>query len=242
MVKMFLEINYEKVKHYPANHIPQHDIKVYSRENSGDIDVSFIENIISNNLNIQIALADQYFFEREFDAKVVSSITISDNKSVEDEINKLTTIFMRVVVPFDQNGSPYIIQLNGINKFVKDIFKDMILNDKINPILKFFTLEKSFLCDCNRTAFYEYIDSDKIKDDEQDYNCFKNDEYVKYILSDRKRFTSASFINVSGFSIEELNKSVYIKYLKSLVRNLYLFIFDCSIDDKPYYIKQLRWY
>ncbi|MCG9969985.1 hypothetical protein L9W92_18520 [Pelotomaculum terephthalicicum JT] len=239
--KMFIEIEYNKIKQNTVNNFAQHNIKTFSSKKTGNIDIKSIENIIYNNINIQISLAYQYYFQREFDSQVVSSIILDKNMLIEEAINNLTTIFTRVVVPYDRNGTPYIIQLKGINEFAKELFKNMILSGKVNPILYYFSLEKSYLNDCNKTAFYEYIDSSELIK-RNDYNFFRNNEYVKYILLNKKTFTSSSLINVSGFSIDELNKSLYVNYLYSLVNNLYLFIIKYEFNGRLYYLKQLRWH
>lgn len=240
IIIVFFEIKYNQVKLNPVKHFVQHKVKSYKSELSSDVNIPFLESIINNNINIQVALAYQYYFQREFNSYVISPIQLAENISIEEAINDLTTIFTRVVVPYDATGTPYIIQLEGINKLAKEAFQNIILSGKVDPILSYFSLEKPYVGDCNKTTFYEYIDSKELTE-QSDYSFFSDNKYIKHILSKNKHFTCSSFINVSGFSINELNKSLYVYYLSSLVSNLYLFIIEYEIKGSLYYIKQLRW-
>ncbi|MCK4260766.1 MAG: hypothetical protein KAX49_17445, partial [Halanaerobiales bacterium] len=215
---MFIEIKYNQVKQNPVKNFVQHKVNTYKNELTNDVGINYLETIIHNNMNIQVALSYQYYFQREFDSEVVSPITLSGNLPIEDAINDLAIIFRRVVVPYDVNGTPYIIQLEGINKLAKKAFHNMILTGKVNPILSYFSIERSYIEDCNKTSFYKYFISDELtKQKENDYSLFCNNMYIRHILLKNKHFTCSSFINVSGFSVEELNKSPYVYYLNSLV-------------------------
>jgi hypothetical protein len=238
---MFIEIKYNKVKQNLVQNFVQDNVNTYKSELHSEINITFIESIINNNINIQIALAYQYYFQREFDLEVASSITLDENISVKEATNDLMSIFKDIVIPYDESGNPYIVQLKGINKTAKEIFQNMILSGKVNPILSYFSLEKPFVKDCNKTSFYEYTNSKKLTK-QSDYIFFCDNKYIKHILSTNKDFTCSSFINVSGFSMDELNKSLYVYYLSSLVSNLYLFIIEYEFNGRLYYIKQLRWY
>jgi len=238
---MFCEIKLNQIKHNYIRNFIQKKVRCYEGESIGDTNKSIIHNVICQDINIQIALAYIYFFKKEFDSEILCPITLSGMLSTEEEINLLAIIFKRVVIPYDENGKPYIIQLKGIKKIAEEVFIEMINCCELNKILSYFVLERPYTEDCAKVSYYEYKDIEAFTK-QSDYCSFCNDKYIKHILYNEKNFTCSSFVNVSGFSIDFLNKNKYIYYLSTLVNNLYLFIIEYELNARKYFIKQLRWH
>ena len=243
---MFIEISWDEVR--PA--LSQNDpLKLRVSPYKGALVESSLEeiySIIRNNIDVQRAISCLYYYKYNIPCeREITNSAIIDKALSNDELRK---IFKSIWVIYDESDEMISRQVNGLEDSAVLVFTDLLRRKEINEFLFHFEWKQKLkLTKCNDNEsfrFFKYEDKDQMEESNPSFIKFKNDSYVKHLLSNGYGKVSYAGINVSAYTLEELNKDRYVQYLNYLChkrnRQLYLFIENEDYFGVQFQSKYLR--
>ncbi len=194
-----------------------------------------IKNIKDSMINIQAILARHYLYKRDFKFtnSIDSTLCLTDNMS--QEIEMFASIFDEVIVTKRSNGTPINVQVSCADNLTYEVFAEMIDKNEIDEYIKHLTIERHHKDDFYQKAYFEI--------NKYESKIVKN-RYFDFLINGTVSPTMLNplYIDVSGFSIDEIEQDEYVQQLAAQVKNLYLIVFKNETPEISFYSKQLRWY
>lgn len=249
---MFIEIPYSNIK----NHTPKNDFFIdtsdtklpdsnlfnkcpihYSEENSiSQIYKERLFKIVSSNSYIQEIICSLNLFNLNCNILLTDILNCSSLQLSADDIILISKMFKTVI--FDDSvlyGKGQNLQVTGLNRLGKRMVQKIFeQNDGLKRLYN-----RKFISDNNETKFYLYKQSNNAIED-------TNGSYI-YIKMIETLFSNSYFrkfgkLNVSTFTMNELNNHTICNEILKRVNQLYLMNYNLEFDSKKYYVKILVWY
>lgn len=201
-----------------------------------DQDENTIKAIILNSIGIQAALAHEYFCRRNFEStfsKTEQIVLFAEN--VDEAGNELAMIFDKVFISLWEDGRTMNVQVSELNSLALQAFSELIADNRINPVIRHFYIDRTFVQDFIHKAYFEI---------EPDHRESEPNDFYNYLLQGSliPSYVNPLSIDVSGFSMEEIEQDDLIRQLATQVKNLYLVIHESGDPDNPVFFKNLCWY
>lgn len=183
-----------------------------------------IKDIIKNNINVQIALANFYMINKEGNytenASMVSAGVLNSNVTEEIELFKKVFESFSLLTLYSKKQ---FYKIRKISPYVFDIFLELVEKDEINKYLKHFTM-RDFKDDCIDFIYQKSKYKSDIKT-EIDIETIKNDPFFEYLL-DKNINNYDGKIMVSGFTMDEIKQDETVYALSKMVKSLYVEVID----------------
>lgn len=199
-------------------------------------DSSTIKSIILNSIGIQAELAHEYFYQHNFKStySTTGQIVLS-SENVDEAGNELAMIFSKVFMSLWEDGRTMNVQVSDPNSLALQAFSELIADNRVNSVIRHFYIDRTFVKDFTHKAYFEIT---------TDHRAIKPNDFYDYLLkgSLESSYVNPLSIDVSGFSMEEIEQDELIRQLGAQVKNLYLIIHELGDPEYPIFCKSLWWY
>lgn len=199
-------------------------------------DESSIKSLILNSIGIQAALAHEYFYQRNFkSAHSTTGQIVLFSADIDEAGNGLAMIFDKVFMSLWEDRRTMNVQVSEPNSLALQAFSELIADNRINPVIRHFYIDRTFIQDFTHKAYFEI---------EPDHRAIEPNDFYNYMLKGSliPSYVNPLSIDVSGFSMEEIEQDELIQQLAVQVKNLYLVIYESGYPDYPVFFKNLCWY
>jgi hypothetical protein len=128
------------------------------------------------------------------------------------------------------------VQVSNPNDAAFKVFAELLAEGQIDPFIRYFLVDRSFKYDCRRKAYFELQKEDDL--------AVTPNPYIDYLIGGSRLTTYVNklSIEVSGFTMEEIERDEAVQQLAAQVKNLYLLVYESGHPELPFYCKQLVWY
>lgn len=198
-----------------------------------------VEKIIKDNINIQFALAQTYFYKdyQEY-SSYKNTIDFISGQDEASQIENLKLCFTKMTF-FQVNGQASFCQVGPPNIETLNIFEKLIKTNQLNHFLSYFML-KPFKNDFCETGLYELLTDEKQEKDLV-IDDMKKDAFINYILLTKRNLVEQRGFPISGFSMNEIDKDKNIRAFSKLVKQIYIIVSKIELDNQTRYSKYLTW-
>lgn len=198
-----------------------------------------VEKIIKDNINIQFALAQTYFYKdyKEYPS-YKNTVDFLSGQDEASQIENLKLCFSTLSF-FEVNGQTNFCQVGPPNIETLKIFEKLIETNQLNHFLAYFML-KPFKNDCCETGLYELLTDNK-QEENSTIEAMRKDEFINYVLFTKRNLIDQSGFPISGFSMDEIDKDKNIQAFSKLVKHMYVMISKMQLDNQTWYTKYLTW-
>ncbi|QAT49504.1 hypothetical protein EQM14_06780 [Caproiciproducens sp. NJN-50] len=229
---MFVKIELEKIKNHnePLDRTNNCKIAISPATYSPDQ----IESYLLDDLFLQFTVADFYYFYINCNVDIAITLPMTSLK-LKDQIGILSTIFKRILVNYDSVNNILSYQLEGISTGCKKAYENMIRKNKIDKLIKILFNKDAIQNEICQFGYYEYINSSDMFFPCKEINTIEQ-------LFENEFFKTNGSLNLSSFTFQEIDNCGLVKYIKTKVNNVYLYIYGLEFNKKTYYVKYLHWY
>lgn len=201
------------------------------------VDREFIANLIQTYINLQIAVAQQYFCFLHFGDNDLPSFVCPLNKQNE-EVQLFRKLYHTVVVTYRTEGRMIDLCLKKPFLPVLETFREMLENETVNPFLRHFLFEKPFVDYSHKPFEVLYFQPDA----ELTLGLFgEQDPFLQYYFGRPLKNLNAPFIPISGFSLSDLENDLYFRSVARLVKKICLVSVPYTFNNRDSYLLQIRW-
>lgn len=172
-----------------------------------------------------IGLMEMLYFKEQFHADLFLSFPI---RAVNP--SRFTQELAPFFISTDRTADFYTA--TGISKEGEVYLQACISNGRIPSALCELYRNKPSVGDITETSFYRYHSLTQSANRDESLLDFFSDPF----------FRSVGFVNVSSYSLDEIDKSDCIKQIADCVDELYVFAYSLELDGNTYYVKYLHWY
>lgn len=226
-----------------------------------------LKDFLLENPSILLDMATNLFYYRELGLSMTKMFYIFEEvKQNPQFLSYMNSLFERISAWYevDETGMRYLlIQGEGISENCIQMFDKLKQEKKLDPMIQRLYIDSHFSDDVKVSGYY-YLEkaSEEEEDMESDSGHMKlhirnmglnsgdTERDSRNLVLLRQLMQESDFrdygsINVSGLSIQELEKEPILKELLNSTDQLYLYVFDLCIKQSgekvKKYVKILRW-
>lgn len=209
-----------------------------------------IGDFLLENPSVMLDMATNFFYYRELGLSMTKMFYIFEEvKQNPRFLSCMNSIFERISAWYevDETGMRYLlIQGEGISESCIQVFHKLKEAGRLDPMIQRLYIDSHFSDDVKVSGYY-YLEKDSEEDTEERLNAelrYGPPDLIRHLLQ-QSDFRDYGSINVSGLSIQELEKEPVLKELLEFSDQLYLYVFDLCLkksgEKKKKYVKVLRW-
>lgn len=209
-----------------------------------------IEDFLLANPSILLDMATNLFYHRELGLSMTKMFYVFEEvKQNSQFLSYMNSLFERTSAWYevDETGMRYLlIQGEGISENCILAFYKLKQESRLDPMIQRLYIDSHFSDDVKVSGYY-YLE--KTEEEDQREDTEPDSENGKPVLlrqlMKESDFRDYGSINVSGLSIQELEKEPILKELLKSTDQLYLYVFDLCMKESgekvKKYVKILRW-
>jgi len=189
-----------------------------------------ISEIIENNINIQIALAELIHLSKDY----VHNIGLLNKHRIEDEISDIAELFQYATFIYI-DGTPSCMQVSEPNTDSISAYKLLLQKKRLDKFVMHFMSKVQNPYD-NETACYELVFDKPLLMNSEKYDLMSETFFNYFRYNDRNQITTKCF-PVFGFSLDNIENDPILFTFSKLVK----FIFVYTTDMDYPYIRHVTW-